>query len=353
MGRSSGRYTYRLAATRRWRSPGARCAPAPAWLPRRSIRWWSPIGLARRDASLARRSGQARATCQVRPAPWLPTRRKHPNLVGPGDRRRLAWAAPVGPSRMSRPAPCRPRRSCMPQLREEWRMAERVLEVDRLSKRYEDVVALRDLSFQVRAGELFGFVGSNGAGKTTTMRIIMGVLGADAGAVRWAGVPLTFATRRHIGYMPEERGLYPKMRVLEQLVYLAELHGTPSDEARRNAARWLERLGLATRASDEVQALSHGNQQRVQLAAALVAGPEILILDEPFAGLDPLAVDVMSAVLRDEARAGIPVLFPSHQLELVEQLCDRVGIIRHGRMVAVGTVDELRQTKTERLWVDV
>jgi ABC-2 type transport system ATP-binding protein len=232
-------------------------------------------------------------------------------------------------------------------------MAERVLEVDRLSKRYEDVVALRDLSFQVRAGELFGFVGSNGAGKTTTMRIIMGVLGADAGAVRWAGVPLTFATRRHIGYMPEERGLYPKMRVLEQLVYLAELHGTPSDEARRNAARWLERLGLATRASDEVQALSHGNQQRVQLAAALVAAPEILILDEPFAGLDPLAVDVMSAVLRDEARAGIPVLFSSHQLELVEQLCDRVGIIRHGRMVAVGTVDELRQTKTERLWVDV
>ena len=247
-------------------------------------------------------------------------------------------------------------------------MAERVLEVDRLSKRYEDVVALRDLSFQVRAGELFGFVGSNGAGKTTTMRIIMGVLGADAGAVRWAGVPLTFATRRHIGYMPEERGLYPKMRVLEQLVYLAELHGTPSDEARRNAARWLERLGLATRASDEVQALSHGNQQRVQLAAALVAGPEILILDEPFAGLDPLAVDVMSAVLRDEAAVtkkrcstrfaalqltGIPVLFSSHQLELVEQLCDRVGIIRHGRMVAVGTVDELRQTKTERLWVDV
>jgi ABC-2 type transport system ATP-binding protein len=241
----------------------------------------------------------------------------------------------------------------MPVLLEGRTVAERVLEVERLSKRYGDVVALRDLSFQVRAGELFGFVGSNGAGKTTTMRIIMGVLRADAGAVRWTGAPLTFETRRRIGYMPEERGLYPKMRVLDQLVYLAELHGTPSDEARRNAARWLERLGLATRASDEVQALSHGNQQRVQLAAALVAAPEILILDEPFAGLDPLAVDVMSAVLRDEARAGIPVLFSSHQLELVEQLCDRVGIIRHGRMVACGTVDELRQTKTERLWVDV
>ncbi len=232
-------------------------------------------------------------------------------------------------------------------------MTERVLEMERLSKRYGDVVALRDLSFEVRAGELFGFVGSNGAGKTTTMRIIMGVLGADAGAVRWAGAPLTFATRRRIGYMPEERGLYPKMRVLEQLVYLAELHGMATDAARQATVRWLERLDLAARAHDEVQALSHGNQQRVQLAAALVFGPALLILDEPFAGLDPVAVDVMSAVLREQAQAGIPVIFSSHQLELVEQLCDRVGIIRHGHMVAVGTVSELRQTKTARLWVDV
>jgi ABC-2 type transport system ATP-binding protein len=220
-------------------------------------------------------------------------------------------------------------------------VAERVLEVERLSKRYGDVVALQEVSVAVRAGELFGFVGSNGAGKTTTMRIIMGVLRADAGEVCWAGAPLTFATRRHIGYMPEERGLYPKMRVLEQLVYLAELHGTPAATAQRSAAHWLERLGLAARANDEVQALSHGNQQRVQLAAALVAAPEILILDEPFAGLDPLAVDVMSAVLREQAEAGIPVLFSSHQLDLVERLCDRVGIIRRGHMVACGTVDAL------------
>jgi ABC-2 type transport system ATP-binding protein len=232
-------------------------------------------------------------------------------------------------------------------------MAEHVLAFERLSKRYGDVVALHDLSFQVRAGELFGFVGANGAGKTTTMRIAMGVLAADAGEVRWAGVPLTFATRRRIGYMPEERGLYPKMKVLEQLVYLAKLHGTTAAMAQRAAARWLDRLGLAARSDNEVQALSHGNQQRVQLAAALVFAPEILILDEPFAGLDPVAVDAMSAVLREQAEAGIPVLFSSHQLELVEQLCDRVGLIRHGRMVACGTVDELRQTKTERLWVDV
>jgi ABC-2 type transport system ATP-binding protein len=209
----------------------------------------------------------------------------------------------------------------------------------------------------VRAGELFGFVGSNGAGKTTTSeatswRIIMGVLSADAGAVRWAGAPLTFATRRRIGYMPKERGLYPKMRVLEQLVYLAELHGTTAALARQHAAHWLERLGLAPRAADGVQTLSHGNQQRVQLAAALVFAPDLLILDEPFAGLDPVAVDLMSAVLREQAAAGIPVVFSSHQLELVEQLCDRVGMIRHGQMVACGTVAELAGGGPERLWVD-
>jgi ABC-2 type transport system ATP-binding protein len=231
-------------------------------------------------------------------------------------------------------------------------VTDRALEFERLSKRYGDVVALQDLSFQVRAGELFGFVGSNGAGKTTTMRIAMGVLAADAGEVRWSGAPLTFAIRRRIGYMPEERGLYPKMKVLEQLVYLAELHGTTACCAAAAVVRWLDRLGLAARANDEVQTLSHGNQQRVQLAAALVLAPEILILDEPFAGLDPVAVDMMSGVLREQAEADIPVLFSSHQLELVERLCDQVGIIRSGRMVACGAVDELRRGGPERLWVD-
>jgi ABC-2 type transport system ATP-binding protein len=184
------------------------------------------------------------------------------------------------------------------------------------------------------------------------MRIAMGVLAADAGEVRWAGAPLTFATRRRIGYMPEERGLYPKMKVLEQLVYLAELHGTTATAAQRAAVRWLDRLGLAARGNDEVQALSHGNQQRVQLAAALDFAPEILILDEPFAGLDPVAMDVMSAVLREQADAGILVLFSSHQLDLVERLCDRVGIIRSGRMVACGAVAKPRRGGTERLWID-
>ena len=231
-------------------------------------------------------------------------------------------------------------------------MADRVLEIDRVSKRYGNVAALQELSFEVRAGELFGFVGPNGAGKTTTMRIVLGVLAADAGEVRWGGTPITFATRRRIGYMPEERGLYPSMGVTEQLVYLAELHGMRSGDARAASARWLERLGLADRGGEQLQKLSQGNQQRVQLAAALLFSPDVLVLDETFSGLDPVAVDVMSAVLREQADAGISVLFSSHQLELVEQLCDRVGIIRGGRMLAAGSVDELRTGSAPRYWVD-
>jgi ABC-2 type transport system ATP-binding protein len=229
----------------------------------------------------------------------------------------------------------------------------RVLEVAGISKRYGDLVALDNLAFEVHAGELFGFVGRNGAGKTTTMRIALGVLAPDAGVVRWLGVPLTFEARRRIGYMPEERGLYPKMHVAEQLAYLGELHGMTGGEARESALGWLDRFGLADRRDAELQALSLGNQQRVQLAAALVFGPDVLVLDEPFAGLDPVAVDVMAGVLRERADAGVPVIFSSHELELVERLCDRVGIIDRGKLLACGTVGELRAGGQERRWVDV
>ncbi|MCO1578295.1 ATP-binding cassette domain-containing protein [Crossiella sp. SN42] len=232
-------------------------------------------------------------------------------------------------------------------------MAEAVLEIDRISKRYGEVVALREMTFSIRAGELFGFVGSNGAGKTTTMRIALGVLAADSGEVRWNGRAVDFETRRHIGYMPEERGLYPKMKVTEQLVYLAELHGMSARAARRAADTWTERLGLGQRKDEEVQKLSLGNQQRVQLAAALVHEPEVLVLDEPFSGLDPVAVDVMSEVLREQADAGVPVMFSSHQLDLVERLCDRVGIIRSGQMVVSGKVAELRTGGSDRYLLDL
>lgn len=226
------------------------------------------------------------------------------------------------------------------------------LEFDRLTKRYGDLRALDALSFSVNAGEIFGFVGSNGAGKSTTMRIALGVLAADSGEVRWDGSALGFDGRRQVGYMPEERGLYPKMKVSDQLVYLARLHGLGAAAARAAMEHWTEKLGVAARRGDEVQKLSLGNQQRVQLAAALVHDPQILVLDEPFSGLDPVAVDVMSAVLRERADAGAPVLFSSHQLELVERICDRVGIIRAGTMVASGTVEELRSTSAPRWLVD-
>jgi ABC-2 type transport system ATP-binding protein len=223
-----------------------------------------------------------------------------------------------------------------------------MLEFDGLTKRYGEKVALRELTFSVRPGEVYGFVGANGAGKTTAMRIALGVLAPDAGEVRWLGRPVTFETRRRFGYMPEERGLYPKMRVAEQLVYFARLHGLDEPAARRAADELTARLGVAERRGDAVEKLSLGNQQRVQLAAALVHDPEVLVLDEPFSGLDPVGVDALAGVLLAKARDGVPVVFSSHQLELVERLCDSVGIVNAGRMVASGTVRELRAREGRR-----
>ncbi|ETK35813.1 ABC transporter ATP-binding protein [Microbispora sp. ATCC PTA-5024] len=217
-----------------------------------------------------------------------------------------------------------------------------MLEIDGLRKRYGDTTALDGVGFAVRPGEMFGFVGANGAGKTTTMRIVMGVLRADSGEVRRDGRPLTYEDRRRFGYMPEERGLYQKMKVAEQVEYFGRLHGLAPVAARKAAGGLLERLGLAGRRDDAVEALSLGNQQRVQLAVALVHGPSALVLDEPFSGLDPLAVDALAEVLKDQAASGVPVIFSSHQLDLVERLCDSVGIISAGRMVACGPVEELR-----------
>ena len=198
-------------------------------------------------------------------------------------------------------------------------------------------------------GQLYGFVGANGAGKTTTMRIVMGIDAPDSGEVRWQGDVPGPRERARFGYMPEERGLYPKMGAAAQLTYLARLHDLPRAEAARNARAWLERLGLGERARDRVEQLSQGNQQRVQLAAALVHDPVLLVLDEPFGGLDPVAVDTMSEVLVEYAHErGAPVLFSSHQLELVEALCDGVAIIDRGRLVASGGVEELRRRGRRR-----
>ena len=221
-------------------------------------------------------------------------------------------------------------------------MPDPVLRLGELRKRYGDTVALDGVSFEVGEGQMFGFVGPNGAGKTTLMRIVLGVLAADSGSVLWHGAPIDAEARRRIGYMPEERGLYPKMRVRDQLVYMARLHGAGEDDAGAAADRWLERLGIAERADDAVEELSLGNQQRVQLGVALVHGPDLLVLDEPFSGLDPDGVDALSGALLDEIRERrVPVIFSSHQLELVERLCDSLAIIVGGRIVATGSLEEV------------
>lgn len=222
------------------------------------------------------------------------------------------------------------------------------LVLDRVSRRFGDRLALDEVSFAVRPGRTTGFVGANGAGKTTAMRIVMGVLAATGGEVRLDGRPLTRELRRTFGYMPEERGLYPRMKVLDQLVHLGRVHGLPRAEAARRAGALLADLGLAERSHDLLQTLSLGNQQRVQVAAALLHEPVLLVLDEPFSGLDPLAIDAMGLLLRERAAAGVPVLFSSHQLDLVEQLCDDVVIIDQGRVVAAGSADELRAARAGR-----
>jgi ABC-2 type transport system ATP-binding protein len=224
-----------------------------------------------------------------------------------------------------------------------------VLELIDLSRRYGDVVALDGVTFVVPEGSIVGFVGPNGAGKTTAMRIALGVLEPDVGQVRWRGHTVDAQARRRFGYMPEERGLYPKMKVLEQLTYLARLHGMSKGDGRRRAAEVVEVLGVGERGNDRVESLSLGNQQRVQLAAALVHEPDVLVLDEPFSGLDPLGVDVLSGVLRAQADRGVPVVFSSHQLELVERLCDSVVLINRGRVVTQGSIEELRASRDRRL----
>ena len=227
------------------------------------------------------------------------------------------------------------------------------LELNGLRRAYGEVVALDDLSFTVPPGQVFGFLGPNGAGKTTTMRAIFGLTDLDAGSVQWDGAPVGAAERRRFGYMPEERGLYPNMLVGEQVQYIGRLHGMDASAAASATTRWLERLALADRATSKVGVLSHGNQQRVQLAAALVHDPDALVLDEPLAGLDPAGIDAIGEVLLERAHSGRCVLFSSHQLDLVEDLCESVAIIDHGRLVASGTVDELAASGARRLAVRV
>jgi ABC-2 type transport system ATP-binding protein len=223
-----------------------------------------------------------------------------------------------------------------------------MLEIIDLSKRYGSVVALDGASFSARQGRLVGFLGPNGSGKTTTMRCVFGLVTPDRGETRWNGRPIDQQMRLRFGYMPEQRGLYPRMKVGEQIAYFAEHHGLSGKQARAAAVRWLERLGLGDRINSKLEELSHGNQQRVQLAVALAHDPELLVLDEPFSGLDPIGTATMTEVLRERAAAGVGVVFSSHQLDLVENICEDVAIIARGRIVAQGPIDELKRSSGRR-----
>ena len=222
------------------------------------------------------------------------------------------------------------------------------LAVDGLSQTFGDRRALSDVTFEVLPGRVTGLLGPNGAGKTTLMRILFGVIRPDAGSLSWRDRPVTAADRTAWGYMPQERGLYVEMRVLDHLVWLARLHGVDAVSARATARDLLERLDLAGRADDRIRDLSGGMAQRVQLAAAMVHHPDLLVLDEPFAGLDPTAVVFLSDVIRSHVAEGKALLFSSHQLDLVEALCETIVMLDHGRVVLQGDLAELRRTSSER-----
>lgn len=219
------------------------------------------------------------------------------------------------------------------------------LEVRGLTRTFGEKTAVDDVSFAVEPGAMTGFIGANGAGKTTTMRMMMGVLRIHGGQVLWDGRPITAADRSGFGYMPEERGLYPKQGILDQLGYLGQLHGMQRRDALAEALRLLERFDLADRRRDKLETLSLGNQQRVQVAASLLHRPTALILDEPFSGLDPAAVDSMVDLLREHMARGVPILFSSHQLDLVDRLCDSMVILSGGRVLEHGTAEQLRASR--------
>jgi ABC-2 type transport system ATP-binding protein len=229
-----------------------------------------------------------------------------------------------------------------------------MLQLVGIRKRFGDVVAIDDAGFSVDRGRILGFLGPNGAGKTTMMRVIFDLVVPDSGVVMWNGEPVDAATRLTFGYMPEERGLYPKMKIGRQLTHFARLSGLSQIDAHTAVDHWLGVLGLRDRADAKLEELSHGNQQRVQLAAALAPDPILLVLDEPFAGLDPIGVDSLSEILRDLAANGVTVVFSSHQLDLVEDVCEDVAIINRGRIVLTGSLAAIKaQSDQRRLSIDV
>ncbi len=226
------------------------------------------------------------------------------------------------------------------------------LQIDHVTKRFGATTALDALTFEVTPGEVFGFLGANGAGKTTTMRICLGIVAPDAGEIRWNGRPVAELPRRTWGYLPEERGLYPKMGVLDQLVYYASLYGETPERARREALAWLARFRIPDYAGRRAEELSKGNQQKVQFIAAILHGPEVLLMDEPFTGLDPINLVLLRAAFMELRDRGRTLIFSTHQMEAAEAMCESVAIVDHGRLVAGGLLRDLKRA-SGRQWVSL
>ena len=224
------------------------------------------------------------------------------------------------------------------------------LQIDHVTKRFGETLALDRLTFDVPRGEVFGFLGANGAGKTTTMRICLGIVAPDAGEIRWDGQPVGDLPRRTWGYLPEERGLYPRMTVLDQLVYYASLYGEPPDRARREALAWLSRFRIPDYAGRRAEELSKGNQQKVQFIAAILHGPEVLLMDEPFTGLDPINLVLLRDAFMELRDRGRTLIFSTHQMEAAEAMCESVAIVDHGRLVAGGPLRDLKRA-SGRQWI--
>jgi ABC-2 type transport system ATP-binding protein len=222
------------------------------------------------------------------------------------------------------------------------------LVIDALHKRFGDVVALDGVSFSVQQGQVFGFLGANGAGKTTTMRIVLDILAADSGSVTWRGRPNSTLPRRTWGYLPEERGLYGRMTVLDQLVFFAGLYGVERDAARREILHWLDRLRIPDYATRRAEELSKGNQQKVQFIASIVHDPEVLVMDEPFSGLDPVNAALLKEAFAEMRGRGKTLIFSTHQMDTVEELCESVAIVDRGRVVVGGRLADVRRASGAR-----
>ncbi len=238
------------------------------------------------------------------------------------------------------------------------------LKVENISKAFGSVQAVRGLTMEVQAGEIFGFLGPNGAGKTTTIRMILDIFRPDSGQITWNGLPVRDIPRRAWGYLPEERGLYPRMNIVDQLMFLAQLYGMPKNTVKRQLDDWLERFQMTTYRNKRVDELSKGNQQKIQFLATVLHDPEILIMDEPFSGLDPVNVNLLKDAFLELHRRGKTIVFSTHQMETVEELCQNILIINKGQAVVNGSVRQVKRSSgrtvvrlaldndPELLWLD-